>query len=565
MPVNVRHDLPQMPFPLTSDKHNVKDGFYHNNQDPQLLTSRITTVDNSKEENPFNRCKTRWPPGRAASEDDGAEVISLTEIISEGKALRLQAESLHDSGVIPPLSRGWKGGFFKRFLVGAGILTGAGALGYQCYAGRKSIAGQKANLAQSYCPKGHPVNPVIPFDDSSGMRNNPFSKADLHPDSTHDDVRSMSRLTRQSSGMHQNYLATRQSMENEFIRIKSDTFIFKIMARDLSALKKINERHFNYLQLVISNTVKIVDSATTSLLRSSNRYNSVQPVINDYLGRAILRFFHVNIEDMQPSDLKKYLDVREIFEKQIKGELNKPFLVDINNDRDFIDKLMINLAKMRNYLERGSDSYGNNFLNFIYVKKNKDTDFFEKENSLSPLIATIGDQTLPKIGYDKLDIIITEDFFKLCTVDASNIILHELAHYFTNTKDLFEMKREPDCEKSSATAINHSSIIEQLSFAEDRLFYLKNDIESYIFNNWDDVSIQIEDILVRIPNYPIEGIKADQIKAFLKYYHHYPQFSKNINYRATDYYSNLIVALASQQFKHDRKVPLSPVERLKDS
>lgn len=565
MPVNVRHDLPQMPFPLTSDKHNVKDGFYHNNQDPQLLTSRITTVDNSKEESPSNRCKTRWPPCRVASGDDGPEVISLAEIISEGKALRLQAESLHDSGVTPPLSPAWKGGFFKRFLVGAGILTGAGALGYQRYGGRESIAGQKANLTQPYCPKWHPVNPAIPFDDSSGMRNNPFSNVDPHPDSTHDDVRPMSRLIRQSSNIHQNYLATRQSMENKFLKLKSDTFIFKIIARDLFALRKINERHFNYLRLVISNTVNIVDSAITSLLRSSNRYNSIQPVVDDYLGRAILRFLHLDIENMQSSDLKKYLDVRRVFENQIKGELNKPFLADINHDRDFVDKLIINLAKMRNYLERGYGRYDNNCLNFIYANKNKDTEIFEKENALSPLIATIGDQTLLKIGYDKLDIIITEDFFKLCTVDASNVIIHELAHYFTNTKDLFEIKREPGCEKSSATAINHSSIIEQLSFAEYRLFNLKYDIGSYIFNNWDNVLIQIEDILVRIPNYPIDGIKNDQINAFLEYYRHYPEFRKNINYRATDYYSNLIVALASQQFKHDGKVPLSPVERLKDS
>lgn len=564
MPVNVRHDLPQMSFPLTSDKQNVKDGFYNNNQNPQLLTSRITTVDSSKEEGPSNRCKTRWPPDRAASEDDGAEVISLTEIICKGKALRLQAESLHDSGVTPPLSRGWKGGFFKRFLVGAGILTGAGAPGYQCYAGRDSIAGQKANLALSYS-KEPPVNPFIPFYNSRGMRHNSLSNVNPHHDSTHDNVRHRRRHVPQSSGTQKNYLAERQLMEKAFIKRKSDIFIFKIIAEDLSALKEINERHLNYLQLVISNTVKIVESAIASLLRSSNRYNSIQPVINDYLGRAILLFSHINIEDMQTSDLKKYFDVREIFEKQIKGELNKPFLVDINNDRAFIDKLIINLAKMRNYLERGCDRYDNNCLNFIYVNKNKDTEIFEKENSLSPLIATIGDQTLPKIGYDKLDIIITEDFFKLCTVDASNIIIHELAHYFTNTKDLFEIKREPDCEKSSATAINHSSIIEQLSFAEDRLFNLKNDIESYIFSNWDNVLIQIEDILVRIPNYPINGIKTDQIKVFLKYYRHYPQFRKDINYRATDYYSNLIVALASQQFKHDRNVPLSPVERLKDS
>ncbi|CAO98180.1 hypothetical protein ETA_31340 [Erwinia tasmaniensis Et1/99] len=553
-----------MSFSQRPDNNNVKDGFYRDNKDPQLLTSRITKVDNSKEESPSSRCKTQWPPGRAASEDDGAEVISLTEIICEGKALRLQAESLLDSGVDSPLSRGWQGGFFKRLLVGAGILTGAGVLGYQCYAGRESIAGQKANLAQPY-PKEPPVNPFIPFYDSSGMRNNSLSNVERHRDSTHDEVRHRRRHVPQSPGTQRNYLVERQLMEKEFIKIKSDIFIFKIIAEDLSALKEINERHRNYLQLVISNTVNIVDSAITSLLRSSNRYNTIRPVIDDYLGRALLRHLDLNIENIKISDYKNYFDARKVFEEQIKGELKQPFLVDIIHDKVFIDKLIINLAKMRNYLARGCDRYDNNCLNFIYVNKKKDTKIFEKENSLSPLIATIGDQILPKIGYDKLDIIITEDFFKLCTVDASNVIVHELAHYFTATTDFFEIKRESNCEKSPATATNHSSVIEQLSFAEERLSHLKDDIESYISNNWGNISIQIEDILARIPSYPAEGVRMEQINIFLEYYRNHPEFRKNINHRATDYYSNLIIALASQQFKHDGKIPLSAVERLKDS
>lgn len=564
MPVNVRHDFTQMSFSLRSDKNNVKDGFYRDNKDPQRLTSRITKVDNSKEESPSSRCKSHWPPGRAASEDDGAEVISLTEIICEGKALRLQAESLLDSGVDSPLSRGWQGGFFKRLLVGAGILTGAGVLGYQCYAGKESIAGQKANLAQPY-PKEARINPFIPYYDSSGIRNNSFSNVDRHRDSTHDEVRHRRRHVPQSPGTQRNYLVERQLMEKEFIKIKSDIFIFKIIAEDLSALKEINERHRNYLQLVISNTVNIVDSAITSLLRPSNRYNNIRPVIDDYLGRALLRHLDLDIENIKISDYKNYFDARKVFEEQIKGELEQPFLVDINHDKVFIDKLIINLAKMRNYLARGCDRYDNNCLNFIYVNKKKDTAVFEKENSLSPLIATIGDQILPKIGYDKLDIIITEDFFKLCTVDASNVVIHELAHYFTATTDLFEIKRESNCEKSPATAINHSSVIEQLSFAEERLSHLKDDIESYISNNWDNISIQIEDILARIPNYPAEGVQMEQINIFLEYYRNYPEFRKNINHRATDYYSNLIIALASQQFKHDGKIPLAAVEGLKDS
>ncbi|MCK8356873.1 hypothetical protein LXA28_18035, partial [Erwinia amylovora] len=91
MPVNGRHDLPRMPPLTTFDKHDVNDPFYHNNKVPRPLTYQIGKVDNSKEESlategrsdlsgmlagPF---QSLWSPGRTAGEDDGPEVISLTE------------------------------------------------------------------------------------------------------------------------------------------------------------------------------------------------------------------------------------------------------------------------------------------------------------------------------------------------------------------------------------------------------------------------------------------------------------------------------------------------------
>lgn len=576
MPVNVRHDLPRMPPLTTFDKHDVKDPFYHNNKVPRPVTYQIGKVDNSKEESFATEgrsdlsgmlagpCQSLWSPGRTAGEDDGPEVISLTEIICEGEALRLQAESLHTSRNKQSIPGGWKGGLFKRFLVGAGILTGAGVVGYQCYAGPEDIDRQEVNPAQPY-PEGPPVDPMMPDCGSAAMLNDAFGNDGLRDNSKSDGVRHSRRQVPQSSAPKKNYLAERQLMENQFIKRKSDLFIFEIIARDLSALKEINERHFDYLKLVISNTVKIVDSAITLLLKSSNRDNNIRPVMDDYTGMVLLSHLYADVENMHPSEHKNFLEENHLFKEQIEDELVQPFIVDINQDSVFINRLMVNLAKMRNYLERGCDRYNNNCLNFIYANKNKDTEIYEKENALSPLIATVGDQILPKIGYDKLNIILTEDFFKLCTVDASNIIIHELAHYFTDTTDLFEIKREPICEQLPATALNHSCIVDQLSFAEDRLSHLKDDIESYISNRWDNISIQIKDILVHIPNYPADGNQTEQINVFLEYYRNYSRFRKDINYRATDYYSNLIIALASQQFKHDGEVTLSAVENLKDS
>lgn len=61
-------------------------------------------------------------------------------------------------------------GLFKRFLVGAGILTGAGVVGYQCYAGPEDIDRQEVNPAQPY-PEGPPVDPMMPDCGSAAMLN----------------------------------------------------------------------------------------------------------------------------------------------------------------------------------------------------------------------------------------------------------------------------------------------------------------------------------------------------------------------------------------------------------
>lgn len=67
------------------------------------------------------------------NENNANEEVSLAAVLSTGKDLRLQAESLRNNYHAAPVQQGWKCGLLKRCLLGVGILTGSGLLNNSAY------------------------------------------------------------------------------------------------------------------------------------------------------------------------------------------------------------------------------------------------------------------------------------------------------------------------------------------------------------------------------------------------------------------------------------------------
>lgn len=177
MPANIQENsrhIPSLPIYIR-DNNNVDASPDQKETSP--LTSKIKNVNNSKEKPSGSGNKNftgkvlgtlnnllvqRSGQTNVEMEDDGVG-IPLAEVITGGEALRSQAESLLRSRDEQPVPRGWRGGMFQRFLVGAGILTGIGTLGgagYKYYAGRSSPGERAENTAQNSStePSLNPLN-----------------------------------------------------------------------------------------------------------------------------------------------------------------------------------------------------------------------------------------------------------------------------------------------------------------------------------------------------------------------------------------------------------------------
>ncbi|XTZ39987.1 hypothetical protein ACQYRI_08445 [Salmonella enterica] len=362
----------------------------------------------------------------------------------------------------------------------------------------------------------------------------------------------------------QSYLAERGAMETQYLTTNLQRFGVNVTSSSLSELKAINKNHYEYLSGTLKNTLEIVDAAMVAVLKASNLHNVIRPHIEDYNDLALLSYLYAKNSTEGGFDYTQYEQIKEQFEQEVLEEINGPFIAEINGPRPAVNDLLLALGKMRIYLARSCENHDDDCINFITGFKTQEAYDFEAREGLTPLYMTTGNNALLKFGYDKLDIALTDDFFKLCTVDATHAIIYGLLHYFTDTTDLFEIKRDQTCEHLPASAANES-LHQQLEGAEKRLAGLKNNIDELLDANWSRMSRILNDTLHDIPGFSDTSSTEEKKNLFSVYYKNSASFRHNVNSHVTDYFATLILALASQQMKKDDNIPLSPIEYLKDS
>lgn len=229
--VSNRLDVPSV-HTYRTDKYenqNVAD-----NGETSILMETLDSVRNSTQElnkgstsgrisgylyQTWQRLQTAYNGQSSVGNGGNEGGTELQEIFTEGENLRLMANSQHTSAGEESRSDAWKGSLFKRYLVGVGLLSGAGAMGagYQYYAGRNAANANPAGNTRALS-LGTSVEPATLQQGSGGTLEDSFGNYSLtHHDNTGNKVRHRSRALSNRALEHRN---AAQSVNNNVCRTK---------------------------------------------------------------------------------------------------------------------------------------------------------------------------------------------------------------------------------------------------------------------------------------------------------------------------------------------------------
>lgn len=252
------------------------------------------------------------------------------------------------------------------------------------------------------------------------------------------------------------------------------------VAASLREVERLFPNKNDQLVDIIENTKLIIDSALLVLVKDSNRHNTVAfPGLPDEYLKMIIEMKLDKDSDLYSEE--QFSEKTEYYMNLIKeARIDN---LDLPGDKDFRDKLIIALTKMSIYLNRlCSKGQNDDCLNFRLTRVTEQGREYEKENNLGQLYGTVGNLAGPRYGSNQYDIVVTEEFLDLCTVQSSHVLIHELVHLFLGTRDNVYIPRDRKCELANKDSAMNITIEEQLESYDNAWKNMPNTIARDIEN-----------------------------------------------------------------------------------
>lgn len=307
-----------------------------------------------------------------------------------------------------------------------------------------------------------------------------------------------------------------------------------ILTRDLYELKRDYPERYQRIRVVISTLTQLIESAIAGIQSVTNSHLKPRPSADEH-SAAVVPVSRI------PSGITTYGRPIEVYDNNPSDGVHNQLFNFIDTGKQFTESLLMLMAKSLSSLKRTYPDYGSSFLNFIMVKSSDE----------NKLYATTGNTALMRqgVGFNQPNIIVGEDFFNLCLYDAMQICMQQLTYYYTDTTELFPMLAGLYfCEKVN-TPEERKRAEHMISHVEGwKLRKLKDNAATLMKGRWKNIRPALSNQELReIPDFPINGTRAERRDAFIKHYQVSTTFRNDINARNAAYYSNMILAIGNTQ------------------
>lgn len=348
-----------------------------------------------------------------------------------------------------------------------------------------------------------------------------------------------------------------KKLDEDVIKGTANLMGLDINYRNLSELKEGDIDKFNKVSKILMNARVVVSAALDWTLKIYNHalYNPDHEGKDHFETQMYLLKNKLEYYNTQYGEDEFNKEIQETSERldSMASEVDVPQFFELPQDIDYITRYLVLLTNIEKSLSLGENGEPDK-INILTAKVNEKGLKFERDNKLTPLDATIGSRVIHKLGSDSSSIILADDFFSLCPIDAVNVLVHELVHIYSGVDDYFYTPKNNLCKQNGEQSM---SVIAQIEDSEDSLVGLKENISEIVHSSGDFYK---EKILKLAANLGVEFRESDSSKEkldlFVEYYMGNTEFRYKFNSYNADTISRKIVKDASLLFKRKKHMPL---------